>query len=436
MHTTARDARIVGVDTARGLAVLGMFVAHLGMERHTDLLSTTGWFFLADGRPSALFAMLAGIGMTFMTRRAVDDPAAFAIQRARIVKRAGILFLFGYVLMFLGTPVAVILPAYAVLFVAAIPFLRMRAGTVLTIAAAIFAVMPQILVFSRHAAYGGAEPALPYALLPGVAEVWGGYYPAITWLGYILVGVAIGRMNLRSIGTPLRLLGVGGAVAALAYGLGHLAEQSVDGRRGALSFDLVTIEPHANTTTEMVGNAAFAAALLGLCLLVTRAKPAQVALTPVSATGAMSLTVYSLHIVYIAVLGVDAVWNPVSNWPLIWLVLVTLIFATLWQLTLGQGPFERLLRRMIRPPRPPRPVQPHLPPQAPPGHGQNPPYHPPPVPPGHALNQPHYPQHPTGPQQIEPPAGWPRQGGASAGPTAPMTQNRMPNPVPPHLRKL
>src|SRR5699024_7469577 len=91
MQSRART-RIVGVDTARGLAVLGMFVAHLGMERHTGFFTPTGWFFLGDGRPSALFAMLAGIGLVFMTRRAQDDPARFAYQRGRIIRRAVILY--------------------------------------------------------------------------------------------------------------------------------------------------------------------------------------------------------------------------------------------------------------------------------------------------------------------------------------------------------
>lgn len=349
MASRAPSARIVGVDTARGLAVLGMFVAHLGMVRHTDFLSPTGWFFLADGRPSALFAMLAGIGLVFMTRSAQHDPGALAGQRHRIVLRALVLYVLGYGLILLGTPVAVILPAYAVLFVLATPFLRLRAGPLLAIAGVVFALMPQVLVLSRHAAYGAATPSGNLAILPGVAEIWSGYYPAITWIGYILVGVAIGRMDLRRRRTQVALAGIGSAVAVLAYGVGTIAEGAVPGRRGSLPFDLVTIEDHANTTPEMVGNIAFAAAVLGVCLLATSWRPLQVVLHPISAAGAMSLSVYSMHIVYIAVLGVDSVWNPESNGPLIWLVLATLTFAVLWQRFLGQGPLERLLRAAIAP---------------------------------------------------------------------------------------
>lgn len=410
MQSRART-RIVGVDTARGLAVLGMFVAHLGMERHTGLFTPTGWFFLGDGRPSALFAMLAGIGLVFMTRRAQNDPARFAFQRSRIIRRAVILYFFGYGLMFLGTPVAVILPAYAVLFILALPFLRMRASGVLIAAGVVLAIGPQILILTRHAATGAAGPVGGWAFLPGLAEVWAGYYPVITWLAYILVGVAVGKTDLRSPRTAAVLLAAGSIAAGVGYGAGAWAERSVGGAEGYVPFDLVTIEPHANTTPEMLGNAGFAVAVLGLCLLAMTPRAMQVLAAPLNAVGSMSLTIYSLHIIYIAILGNDAVWYPVSNQPLLWLTLGSLIFALIWQMTLGQGPLERLLQRLITPRPQPR-QQPWPAPQPPPGHQQNPPpppsaaqqgAHGPSVPPAHYPAPPaHYPAPPP-PAPMPPP---------------------------------
>lgn len=363
-----KKARIVGVDVARGLAIIGMFVAHLGLERSTEFFSTTGWFWLADGRPSALFATLAGTGLAFMTKRAYanGDEAEYAVQRSRLLKRSAILMVLGWALTAMGTPVAVILGAYALLFVLAIPFLKMGPTALLAWSAAVAVVMPSLVLLSRHAVLGGTSPDV-YAytdtggvalIIPVVADLWSGYYPALSWVLYILVGLAVGRMPLRRWTTALGLLVGGALVAAAGYLPGLALEQST----GGLVQDLVTIEPHSNTTFEMLGNVGFAVAVLGLCLLLTTSvPPMRVILTPVSAMGAMSLTVYSAHIVYIAFLGREAVYNPESNWPLIWLTLVSLVFATIWQLTLGQGPLERLLHRMIRP----RQQQP--PPS--PGHG-------------------------------------------------------------------
>ncbi|GAB2599513.1 heparan-alpha-glucosaminide N-acetyltransferase domain-containing protein [Pseudactinotalea suaedae] len=363
-----KKVRIVGVDTARGLAILGMFVAHLGLERSTELFSTTGWFWIADGRPSALFATLAGAGLAFMTKRAYagGDPAEYRTQRIRLLKRSAILLVLGWILTAMGTPVAIILGAYALLFVLAIPFLRLRPTALLAAAAAVALVMPTLVLLTRHAVLGGTSPDV-YAftevgqialIIPVVADLWSGYYPALSWLLYILVGLAVGRMPLQRWTTQLGLLVGGALVAAAGYLPGLALERSTTG----LTQDLVTIEPHSNTSFEMIGNVGVAVAVLGLCLLLTTAvAPLRVILTPVSAMGALSLTVYSAHIVVIRMLGNEAVYNPTSNRPLIALVVGSMVFATVWQLTLGQGPLERLLQRMIKPPQPP---------QAPPLSGQ------------------------------------------------------------------
>ena len=53
-------ARIVGVDIARGLAVLGMFGAHVGVQQSFDWLEPSTWSDVVNGRSSILFAVLAG----------------------------------------------------------------------------------------------------------------------------------------------------------------------------------------------------------------------------------------------------------------------------------------------------------------------------------------------------------------------------------------
>lgn len=379
-----RGARLVGVDVARGLAVLGMFVAHLGLERSTDLLSTTGWFWIADGRSSALFATLAGVGVAFMTQKAyrTGDATGFRTQRIRIAKRAGVLLVLGWVLVLLGTPVAVILGAYAALFVLVLPFLRLRPAALLGVAAVVVAVMPTLVLVTRTVLLGSTDHEDYNEIgrftisVPVLAELWSGYYPALSWLTYVLVGLAIGRMGLASARVQALLLVAGAAVAAVGYGAGIALEDTV----GAAVRPFVTIAPHADTTFEIVGNVGVALAVTGLCLLLTtRVAAVRVLLTPVSATGSMSLTVYALQIVVIAILGEAAVRNPASNLPLLLLVLGTFVFATVWQRTLGQGPLERVLSATTRarPPQPPPdgPRGGHTPavPMAPPDRAVGPP---------------------------------------------------------------
>src|SRR6478752_3563105 len=110
--------RIVGIDVARGLAVLGMMTAHVGPDDHGPV-PPGGFAQLADGRPSALFVVLAGVSLALLSGGASPvTGSAMSQARGRVVVRALLVLVLGVFLVALGTPVVVILPTYAVLFVA------------------------------------------------------------------------------------------------------------------------------------------------------------------------------------------------------------------------------------------------------------------------------------------------------------------------------
>ena len=57
---------------------------------------------------------------------------------------------------------------------------------------------------------------------------------------------------------------------------------------------LAVSAPHSGTTLDLLHTCGTAAAVVGVCLLLTRARPNL--LLPLSAAGAMTLTLYSMHI--------------------------------------------------------------------------------------------------------------------------------------------
>ncbi|MPV50377.1 DUF418 domain-containing protein [Pseudactinotalea sp. HY160] len=337
-----RNIRVVGIDVARGLAILGMFVAHLAMPM------PGGW--LADGRPSALFAMLAGTGLGFMTARAYRggdvEVVALRAERGRILRRSAALYGAGAVLMLLGTPVVVILGSYAVMFALMIGFLRYRPGVLLGCAGAVMVLAPPVVAGLRLWVNG--EPAAAYGP-PVLFELATGYYPALAWIAYLLVGLAVVRLDLTRLAVQLRLLAAGAAAAVAGYGGGLLAMRVFAPAQGGFAAALLSPAPHTDSAPELLGNAGAGVAVIALALLATRAAPGRVLLGPIAATGRLSLSVYSAHIVYIAVLGSDAVWFPQSQAPLLWLVVVTLVAATGWTAWLGQGPLERLVAALAGP---------------------------------------------------------------------------------------
>ena len=114
MTGTSRG-RLIGLDVARCLALLGMVATHVLDERTAGGdLTTAQW--LAGGRASALFAVLAGVSLALMTREPLRGrPLAF--RTAGIATRALLIGLLGLLLGGLETGIAIILTYYAVLFV-------------------------------------------------------------------------------------------------------------------------------------------------------------------------------------------------------------------------------------------------------------------------------------------------------------------------------
>src|SRR4029079_8106262 len=177
--------RIVGIDVARGLAVLGMMTAHVGPDDHGPV-PPGGFAQLADGRPSALFVVLAGVSLSLLSGgpAPVTGPARTQ-ARIRIVVRAFLVLVLGLALILLGTPVVVILPTYAVLFVAGC-FVLGWSRRALLVASAVFAVVGPPVALAIVRAAGPFEQNT----LPGLFV--GPHYPALIWMSYLLTGLAVG----------------------------------------------------------------------------------------------------------------------------------------------------------------------------------------------------------------------------------------------------
>lgn len=121
VETSARRPRLVGVDAARGVALLGMIAVH--SLYLVDAAGRPTWSaVIFSGRAAAAFAVLAGVGIAFMTGRrrvrvSTGPPTAAALTvRALVVGAIGLAL--GYTDASLG---AVILPYYALMFVLAVP---------------------------------------------------------------------------------------------------------------------------------------------------------------------------------------------------------------------------------------------------------------------------------------------------------------------------
>ena len=213
--------RLVAIDVARCLALLGMVATHVLETRGPDGSLAFGHA-LAGGRASALFAVLAGVSIALVTGR--DRPlvgGARARAAAGLGVRALLVAALGLVLGQVDSGIAVILTYYGVLFLLALPFLGLSARALALLAAGWIVLAPVLshLVRPSLPERQFASPTWEQLLDdPGglVAELtFTGYYPAVPWLAYVLAGMAVGRLDLTSRRTAA-VLAVGGAVAAVA----------------------------------------------------------------------------------------------------------------------------------------------------------------------------------------------------------------------------
>jgi uncharacterized membrane protein YeiB len=331
-------SRLRGIDVARGLAVLGMMAAHVGAHRDFDFARPDTWLGIADGRSSILFATVAGVSIALMSGRTTPVRGEELVRvRLRILIRAVVIFAVGGLLIMLATRVGVILEFYAVMFALSLPFLRLPARKLFELAAvfAVLAPLVDLLLIDALRAAPRVSAIVQFVVT--------GQYPVLIWLAFLFTGLGIGRLDLTSSRVRTRLVVVGGALAVAGYGLGVVLAGLFRRLEGAEV--IFTVEPHSGSMFEVIGSGGFAMAVIGLCLLA--ADRARWPLFPLEATGSMALTVYSLHIVAIALIGDDA-FEQTDYGLYLGFVVVTLVAATLWRLTAGAGPFERMLASVAR----------------------------------------------------------------------------------------
>jgi uncharacterized membrane protein len=360
----AASARLVGVDVARCLALLGMIATHLVESRNPDgSLSTLQW--LAGGRASALFAVLAGVSLALVTgRRTPVRGRAHARAGAAVALRAVPLVLIGLLLGELEGGIAVILAYYGVLFVLAIPFLGLRAGPLLALAVgwAVAAPVLSHVVRPELPDRQFASPALDQLADPGrlVSELLlTGYYPALPWLAYVLLGLGLGRLDLASASVQRRVLALGITVAvgasvlsrALTRAAGFTDAQLLEyagGKFGQTPTDrwdwLLLVSAHSTTPFDLLQTGGSAAFVLGVCLLVVGrlravAPSAERSVAIFFGAGTMTLSLYTLHVV----LHTDRFLPPDSANALTWHYVIVLWIGGLYAALGRRGPLERLV---------------------------------------------------------------------------------------------
>jgi len=399
MRRLDAPGRITGLDTARAVAILGMVATHIFplMEENLSGALTPTWVGASlTGVSSALFVVLAGVGLTLLTKNAVDIWAS----RLQLALRAIVLLVIGLLLGLAGSNVAIILAHYGVLFLLAMWFVNLskRALTITAISWVILApLIHGVLTRFMQVQAGGAttyaenwrlwhSPTLFDAIQKPVLTLWDifftGYYPVISFLGYVLVGMAIGRMNLSKISTGMGLLVFGTGSYLVFRGIGRwlLTDPSFVARishttdvpvnqlpamtsTGAgINTDLVMgappwfglAAPHSGAPLDIYSTTGAAVGVIGLFLVLTRSGLLRKVLFPLSATGMVALTTYVVHVLITALWPTNWAQTMQTDSPLwsdAWIMLgvhwaIVILVGLVVYLAGVRGPLETVLRKV------------------------------------------------------------------------------------------
>ncbi|GGN60118.1 hypothetical protein GCM10011579_024950 [Streptomyces albiflavescens] len=364
-----------------------MYSAHVGPD--VTVGGPVGFLLeLARGRSSALFAVLAGFSLVIITGRPHPRTGRAGRQAvARVVIRSLVLVALGYALTALDTDVDVILAYYGLIFLAVLPLYRLRARTLAVIAAGSALILPQVLyIINQLIDQGGWADAVvardPLARITdsdGLIELlFTGEYPVLTWIPFMIAGMAVARLDLTRPGLRGRLAVAGGVLAVLGYGgsclalhlvphMGTVIAGATDGGSASSAWWsdtvgdltgntpaewLLVAAPHSQTTFSILGNTGVAFVVVAACLTVADRMPRVMRLaTPVSAVGMVSLTAYALHIVALWAL-VDTEDETLSAPPvLLAFIAIAMLLATAWTRIFRRGPLEYLLHTATWPAR-------------------------------------------------------------------------------------
>lgn len=308
----SKPSRIVGLDVARSLAIIGMIVIHMA-----SLLWSTK--VILSGLPASLFAVIAGVTMMIIGRNYTSTTFL------RLIARGALIILIGLALLPVGGQIQVVLIVMGLVMI-------------------LVSWMPALGTWWRLGLFIAATIAATIVYAPiELPQI----YPLLAWIAYFIGGMLLFDVYLRdrlqrtpdANSTPhTRLSWIVTAISVVIAGIGIY-----------FRFDpnipsWLSFTGHTGVLGEVILAVAVAAVVIHLCLIV--GDHSRIVAYPFAAMGTMSLTIYILHILTAFYWQQKVALH--STVSAIGFIVFFLIAASLWKKFVGQGPAEKLVATTIK----------------------------------------------------------------------------------------
>lgn len=352
------SARIEGYDAARALAILGMIIVNFKLLMASPDSGVLGAFTsLLEGRAAALFVLLAGVGLTLLSRGGASEVLAQHTARLRILKRAGFLMLLGLLVSTIWP--ADILRFYGIYLAISAVFLFVPDRWLLWGAG--FFVVGFVALFwmlDYTQGWDWATLSITDAWTPWGAFrslFFNGFHPVFPWMAFLLVGMWLGRQEVtqrrfrrHAMRVSVIILVATEIVSAV---LVQLTTPVLGIESSLFLFGREIIPP-----TPFYVLSAGSSALLVVLLMIEIGEHLRGGWVwrALVMTGQLALTLYLAHVA-IGMTAIFALGWLQTGQPLALAVgyslvfyLIGILFAVWWRHKHNQGPFESLMRRLTR----------------------------------------------------------------------------------------
>jgi uncharacterized protein len=353
--------RIIGLDVARALAVIGMIIVNfkvvLGQDGQTWVKSFASIF---DGKAAAMFVVLAGVGLALMTNSAIknNDRHKLKIAKIRIAKRALFLFVLG--LSYITIWPADILHFYGIYMVIILMVLPFKERTILILGSAIIFFYPMLVIFLDYET-GWDFDTLDYLgfwTFEGFIRnlFFNGFHPVMPWTAFMLFGYWFGKQDLHNdkfikktflVSTLIFI-----SIQILSYlSISFLAEGN---QEAALELtEILGTNPMPPLPFYMFNGISIAFAIISACILIARRFEDSIIIGALHKTGQLALTFYVAHVIIgmgiIELVAPEKMGNYTVEFSVSYALvfsLLCIVFAVIWRKYKKSGPLEWIMRKL------------------------------------------------------------------------------------------
>ena len=355
------NKRILGIDVARALAVIGMIIVNFKIvlgENGQNWLKSFAHLF--DGKAAATFVVLAGIGLALMTNSAVknQNEEKLKIARKRIVRRAIFLFVVG--LSYIWVWSADILHFYGIYMLLTILFITKKPKQILIGAIILILIYPLLFLFWNYET-GWNFTILEYTdfwTIKGFLRnlFFNGFHPVVPWTAFMLVGLWFGRQDLNNGKFIKRTFLISASAFTLIQFISLTSIHMISKGSSKAIENLTPIlgtDPMPPMPIYMLNGISIALVVISACILIAKRFENIKIIESLNKTGHLALTFYVAHV--IIGMGVVEEIDPskLGNYSIEFSIIYSLIFsllcilfAVIWLKYKKSGPLEWVMRKM------------------------------------------------------------------------------------------